>query len=135
MGERLHGVRLLLDTHAFLWAVANPEKLSAAASEAIRSTDNELFLSSASAWELATKHRIGKLPQAELILDDIAALAADLMVRHLPITLSHAVRAGLMTAEHRDPFDRMLAAQAQIERLHVVTRDPALSALGVNVVW
>lgn len=128
-------MKLLLDTHAFVWAVADPEKLSTVASEAIRSAENELFLSSAVAWELATKHRVGKFPEAKTIIDDIESLAEDLVAPHLPITSSHAIRAGLMSVEHRDPFDRMLAAQAQIEGLHLVTRDPVFSVFDVEVVW
>lgn len=128
-------MKLLLDTHAFVWAVADPKRLSKVASEAIRSAENELFLSSAVAWELATKHRIGKFPGAKSIIDDLESLAQDLDARHLPVTSSHAVKAGLMPVEHRDPFDRMLAAQAQIEGLHLITRNQAFRVFDVNVVW
>ena len=105
------------------------------ASEAIRSSDNELFLSSAVTWELATKYRIGTFPEAKAIIDDFESLAEDLVARHLPVTHDHARRAGLMTVEHRDPFDRMLAAQAEIEGLHVVTRDPVFGVFDVKLVW
>jgi len=128
-------VRLLLDTHAFVWAVASPERLSSTASEAILSQGNQLFLSSATAWELATKYRIGKLPEAKPILDAFESLADDLRARLLPIFHGHATLAGLMPSDHRDPFDRMLAAQAQIEELHLVSRDPAFGAFDVSVVW
>lgn len=128
-------MRLLLDTHAFVWAVASPERLSGAATEAIRSPGNQLFLSSASAWELATKFRIGILPQAGPLLDGYESLAEDLTAQLLPITHRHAILAGLLPGEHRDPFDRMLVAQAQLEGLHIVTRDPAFDAFDVGVVW
>ena len=128
-------MRLLLDTHAFVWAVASPERLSSTASEAILSPRNQLYLSSATAWELATKYRIGKLPQAKPIVDAFEALAADLTASLLPISHDHAIRAGLMPGEHRDPFDRMLVAQAQIENLYLVTRDPAFGSFDVSVVW
>lgn len=128
-------MRLLLDTHAFVWAVASPEKLSPRAREAIESTDNLIFLSSATAWELATKFRIGKLPQAEPLLAGFESLAEDLAASHLAMTHEHAVRAGLLAGEHRDPFDRMLAAQAQVEELHLITRDPMFSAFNVQVIW
>ena len=128
-------MKLLLDTHAFFWAVADSAKLSKGASEAIRSTDNELFLSSAVAWELTTKYRIGKFPQAKSIIEDFESLAEDLVARHLPITSEHVIRAGIMLVRHRDPFDRVLAAQAQIEGLHLITRDPVFRALDVKVFW
>ncbi len=128
-------MRLLLDTHAFIWAVVTPEKLSGAALDAMQASDRQVFLSSATAWELATKHRIGRLPQARPVLDDFENLAEDLKAQMLPITQGHAIRACLMTSEHRDPFDRMLAAQAQLEDLYLVTRDPAFAALDVRVVW
>lgn len=128
-------MRLLLDTHAFVWAVADPGRLSKAAAEAIRSPGNELFLSSAVAWELATKYRIGKFPEAKAIIDDFESLAEDLVARHLPVTHDHALRSGLMTVEHRDPFDRVLAAQAEVEGLRLITRDPVFGAFGVDLVW
>jgi|SRR5690554_2551073 len=128
-------MRLLLDTHAFVWAVADSGKLSKGASEAIRSADSELFLSSAVAWELATKYRIGKFPQAESIIEQYGLLAEDLVARHLPITPEHALRAGAMPVDHRDPFDRVLAAQAQIEGLQLITLDPAFGQFDVKVVW
>lgn len=128
-------MRLLLDTHAFIWAVVTPEKLSGAALDAMQASDRQVFLSSATAWELATKHRIGRLPQARPVLDDFENLAEDLKAQMLPITQGHAIRACLMTSEHRDPFDRMLAAQAQLEDLYLVTRDPVFAALDVRVVW
>lgn len=128
-------MKLLLDTHAFIWAIASPERLSRRATEALRATGNQLHLSSATPWELATKFRIGKLPQAAQILDDLDSLAADLLARQLPITHAHAVRAGSLKADHRDPFDRMIAAQAQLEGMQVITRDPAFQELGADVLW
>ncbi len=128
-------MRLLLDTHVFVWAVADPERLSKAAADAIRLPGNDLFLSSAVAWELATKYRIGTFPEAKAIIDDFESLAVDLVARHLPVTHDHALRAGLMTVEHRDPFDRVLAAQAEIEGLHLITRDPVFGAFGLDLVW
>lgn len=87
------------------------------------------------AWELATKYRIGKFQQAKSIIENFGSLADELVARHLPITSEHAIRARTMPVDHRDPFDRMLAAQAQIEELQLVTRDPAFGALDVKVVW
>lgn len=128
-------MRLLLDSHALVWAAVSPKRLSTTALEAIRSSGSELFVSSATVWELATKYRIGKLPQAKPILDALDSLMEDLVARHLAMTHVHAKLAGLMPVEHRDPFDRMLAAQALVEDLRLVTRDPAFAAFDVNVVW
>lgn len=97
--------------------------------------ENELYVSSATAWELATKFRIGKLPEAEPILNSFAELVLDLRARPLPIYQEHALQAGLLSSTHRDPFDRMLAAQAELEQLHLVTRDPVFEALGVSTLW
>ncbi len=128
-------MRLLLDTHAFIWAIASPDRLSDTASKAITSASNALSLSSATAWELATKHRIGKLPQAGVLLSSYEDIARELALDHLPITYLHAIRAGQLPGDHRDPFDRMLVAQAQLEGLAIVTRDPAFGKFDVNVVW
>lgn len=128
-------MKFLLDTHVFIWAIASPERLSRRAIDVLRATGNQLYLSSATPWELATKFRIGKLPQAARVLDDLESLAGDLLAKQLPITHAHAMRAGLLEAAHRDPFDRMLAAQAQLEGMRLITRDEAFQALGVEVIW
>lgn len=135
MGRRVDRVKLLLDTHTFIWAVSAPARLSSDAARLLAAADNELFLSSATAWELATKYRIGKLPAAEALLDSFAQLAEDLRAQPLPITHDHALKAGLLSSTHRDPFDRMLAAQAELEDLYLVTRDPAFATFDVKVLW
>ena len=128
-------MKALLDTHAFLWAVAQPEKLSAKARQAIRNGDNELFLSPASVWEIATKSRIGKLPNADKILEELPAIVLKLRASDLPITRLHAQRAGGYTSAHADPFDRMLAAQADIEGLTLISKDRALRQFGIELLW
>lgn len=128
-------MKLLLDTHAFVWAVTMPERLSNSAAQAMRARDSQVFLSSATAWELATKHRIGKLLDARPLIDGFEVLAKVLRTEILPMTHKHSIRAGLLEGSHRDPFDRMLAAQAQLEELTVVTRDPAIADLGASVLW
>lgn len=128
-------MRLLLDTHALLWWLFDDARLSAPARLAIARTENECLVSAASAWEIATKHRIGKLPEA----GDVPARLGD-YIRHagfraLPISVEHALEAGRMVHDHKDPFDRMIAAQARVEGVAVATIDPAIAALGARVLW
>jgi len=128
-------VRLLLDTHAFLWWLEGSRRLSRKAREAISGAPAAVFVSAASAWEITTKFRLGKLPGAEAIVDDIAGAAASQAFSPLAITLLHAQRAGLLPAVHRDPFDRVLIAQAQAENLTLVTNEKLFDAYGVRRLW
>ena len=102
--------RLLLDTHTLLWALAEPQRLSAHAADLIRDPTNVVLVSAASAWEIATKHRLGKLPGAGPIVAGFVAHLATLRAEELPVRSIHALQAGSFVVEHRDPFDRMLAA-------------------------
>src|SRR5688500_20305740 len=115
-------MRLLLDTHALLWWVANHPSLSAAADQALTSTTNEVFVSAASAWEVTTKARLGKLTAGPLAQDFVGEVRRQGFLS-LPITLDHGQRAGNLPGAHRDPFDRMLIAQAQAEGLVVVSKE------------
>lgn len=133
MGRR---VKLLLDTHVVLWAFREAEKLPLKVAESISNSENELFVSAATAWEIASKQRIGKLPSAESLLVAYPEHLAHLGATELPITGRHALAAGQFDWEHRDPFDRVLAAQSMLESLPLVTADPAFHALpGVRTVW
>jgi len=105
-------VRTLLDTHAFLWWLDGGEKLSQAAKRTISDEANEIFISAASAWEIATKWRLGRLSAAEAVARIIPETIADQGFGELPITVEDATRAGWLPGPHRDPFDRMLIAQA-----------------------
>lgn len=106
-------MRLLLDTHAFLWWVFGDPKLSRAARTAIGDeAQNSVFVSAASAWEIAAKHRIGKLADARVVAEDISGAIAAEGFSPLAVTVLHAERAGGLAGRHRDPFDRMLIAQA-----------------------
>ena len=128
-------MRLLLDTHALLWWCANDQRLSAEARRVIALSANEVLVSAASAWEIATKARIGKLAGVERLLSNFDELMeADRFVR-LPITHRHALLAGRFEVEHRDPFDRMLASQAMLENATLISNDPALGAFGVATLW
>ena len=128
-------MRLLLDTHTFLWWLDGDAALSAAAQFAIAEAQNEVFLSSASAWEIATKFRLGKLPDATAIATDVAGAAAAQGFAELPISLRHGERAGALPGPHRDPFDRMLVAQAILEDLFLVSNEQAFDAYGVRRLW
>lgn len=128
-------MKLLLDTHALLWWLTGDERLSSRAFSIIRNPRNAVWVSSVSGWEIATKFRLGKLPGAERVLPKLPALIEEARLSVLPITLVHALKAGSMDHKHRDPFDRMLAAQARIEHMMLVTSDPACRALGAKTIW
>ena len=128
-------MRLLLDTHAFLWWLADDPRLSRRVRTLLGAVENELFLSSASAWEIATKHRLRKLPDAASVLTDFSAVLVDQHITPLAITVEHALEAGRLPAKHRDPFDRMLAAQSRLEGLPLVTDDQALQGLAAETIW
>lgn len=127
---------LLLDTHAYVWAVTAPEQLSDRARSAIADAANTLLVSAASIWEMAIKHRVGRWPEAEILLAQHDELVGRLGARSHPISPADAIRAGGLGWEHADPFDRMLAAQALLAPATLVTRDRAFSALGgVVLLW
>lgn len=128
-------MRLLLDTHALLWWFTDDERLSAAAREAIADESHEVFVSAASAWEMATKQRLGKLEGVPGAVERFAELVAADGFLHLPVTYLHGLRAGGYEQDHRDPFDRMLAAQSELEALLLVSRDPAFDAFGSKTLW
>jgi PIN domain nuclease of toxin-antitoxin system len=130
-------LRLLLDTHVFIWAsgVAGRGRLSGAAQDAIEDRRNETLVSAASAWEIATKHRLGRLSAGGRIVEDWAAALGRLQAVDLAVTSAHGLLAGGFPASHADPFDRMLAAQAIIERAQLVTTDPAMGAFGADLLW
>ena len=120
--------RLLLDTHVLLWALEDSQALSVDARQSIADTRNEVFVSAVSIWEMAIKRSLGKLRAPDNLADTVqeAGFAA------LPITLAHAEQAGMLPPHHRDPFDRMLVAQALAEGLVVVTDDALISKYGVR---
>jgi PIN domain nuclease of toxin-antitoxin system len=129
-------VRLLLDTHAFLWWVFAEPKLSRKAREAISDDEqNDILVSAASVWEIATKFRLGKLPHAGAVARDVAAAMASEGFDELPVSVRHAQRVGDLVGRHRDPFDRMLIAQALTENLTLVSNERAFDAYGVKRLW
>ncbi len=125
-------VNLLLDTHVLLWALASPRRLPLRASAAIRDPANRVFFSAASTWEIAIKASLGKLVAD---VRDVARAASGADFDELPITVAHSLRVRDLPPHHRDPFDRILVAQAWEEGLTVVTRDPALQAYSVPILF
>ena len=126
---------ILLDTHALIWWLFDDPKLSPAPREAVCDPRHEILVSSVSAWEVATKHRLGKLPEAGDLPDRFQHYVATARFRELPVTIAHALAAGRLPGPHKDPFDRMLIAQALGERLSVVTVDPVFASYGATVIW
>lgn len=118
-------MRLLLDTHVLLWSIAEPEKISATFRERIESPDNDVFFSAASVWELAIKIHIGRI-ELSIALDDIVNAALRMGFVELPVTAAHAVGITHLPLHHRDPFDRLLLAQAQYEPVRLLTVDRTL---------
>lgn len=128
-------MRLLLDTHALLWWLDGDRRLSLKARRAIANESNTILVSAASAWEITTKARLGKLPGAAEVAADVAACVASQGFVPLDITLLHAQKAGRLPTAHRDPFDRMLIAQSQMEDVAVVTDDEAFDNFDVRRFW
>jgi PIN domain nuclease of toxin-antitoxin system len=128
-------LRLLLDTHALIWWLAGDEALSRAAREAIADEANDVAVSAASAMEVATKFRIGKLPDAALLAREFEAILAAQGFAELAITVHHARLAGEMNIAHRDPFDRLLIAQAQAEDMVLVSNEALFDSFAVKRLW
>ena len=125
---------ILLDTHSLLWWLDNDDRLSRRAREAIQNPITQVLVSVGSLWEIAIKHQLGKLKASNLVnnfqkeLDDAGFV-------ELPISGVHAIRAAVLPINHRDPFDRLLIAQAEIENVPIVSRDSQFDAYGVHRVW
>jgi PIN domain nuclease of toxin-antitoxin system len=127
---------LLLDTHAYVWALTDPDRLSGRARTAIEAPSNAVLVSAATAWEMAIKHRAGKWPEAEILLAQHHDLTSRLGAQSLDISAADAIRAGSLDWDHADPFDRMLAAQSLLHQAALVTRDAAFGHLrGLTIIW
>lgn len=125
---------ILLDTHTFLWFATGDEELSLVARDAIITTD-EVFVSAASAWEVRTKYRLGKLSSAAVLAHDLAAAVRRLELTELPITFADGDLAGALAGTHRDPFDRMLIAQSLNHELSLVSNETVFDDFGVTRIW
>jgi PIN domain nuclease of toxin-antitoxin system len=128
-------MKALLDTHALLWWLFDDRRLSRRARQVMEDGTNEIVVSSASGWEIMTKHRLGKLPHAGAAVKDLRGAIQRARFEPLPITLEHAIEAGSFASPHRDPFDRMLAAQSRIEKIPLITDDGAFARLAVSTLW
>jgi PIN domain nuclease of toxin-antitoxin system len=128
-------VRYLLDTHSLIWWWLNDAALSARAREAITAPGSAVYVSSVSIVEVAIKVRRGRLSELAEPLANIEQDFVEAGFEHLPVNFTHAREAGLLKGKHRDPFDRLLAAQSLVEQLVVITRDPELAAFGCRTIW
>ena len=128
-------MKVLLDTCAVIWATMSPSALSHKARETLANESNVILVSAASAWEIATKVRLGKLPGAEKLEQDYLAVMEEAGYTLLAIDTESALRAGRLTAEHKDPFDRMIAAQAPAMDVAVLSPDPQFDQFGVRLIW
>jgi len=128
-------VRALLDTHALLWWALDDPRLSRRAYTAIAGQEGTVYVSAATAWEIAMKVRLGKLSVDPSVSADLGAYFAEQGFIELAVTVAHGQRAGALPASHRDPFDRMLIAQAQIENLVIVSSEALFDAYGITRIW
>jgi len=128
-------VRALLDTHALLWWLSDDPSLTRAARRVIADTRNTLIVSAASAWEIATKVRLGKLETAAELASNFPSQMEIEGFETLAISADHGIRAGLLQGAHKDPFDRMLIAQAQAENLPIITNEMVFDGYGVRRIW
>ncbi|MDR7555458.1 MAG: type II toxin-antitoxin system VapC family toxin [Armatimonadota bacterium] len=127
-------MKILLDTQCWLWMEAAPERLSAEARRVVQDGAHALYLSAASAWEIAIKHALGKLRLPVAPERYVPSRMRRGRILPLPVQVEHGLRAGRLPPYHRDPFDRLLVAQAQLEGLTILTADPQLAAYEVPLI-
>lgn len=132
MGHRV--THVLLDTHTLVWWLEGGERLSRLARKVLEDPSSAVFVSAATAWELAIKEHIGKFGSREFVLKLSHQLNLEGFTE-LPITVEHAIRAGGLGSRHKDPFDRMLAAQAQVEKLPILSGDKMLDGFSIQRIW
>ena len=129
------GVRLLVDTHVVIWVSNVPSMIPRSVEHALKSPANHVFVSAATPWEIALKVQSGKLQFDAAFLADFDNRIRALAFEPLPMTAAHGVAAAALRGSHKDPFDRMLVAQSQVEQLTIISKDPALAGLGAVVSW
>lgn len=126
-------MRILVDTHCWLWLQATPERIPGDVLEALASPENDLFLSAASAWEIAIKYALGRLPLPHPPQQYVQSRMATSGTAGLPVEIRHAVQVASLPGHHRDPFDRLLVAQAQLEGLTLLTADAQIEEYAVEL--
>lgn len=124
---------MLLDTHIFLWWLFDDTRLPANIKEYIQDIDNLIYVSAVSVWEISTKYRLGKLPEASSVAEDVPKWVKRAGFQALNVTLEHAQLAGSWNVSHRDPFDRMLAAQAKLEKMPLASIDAAMQLFSIKI--
>ena len=128
-------MRALFDTHTLIWWFSDDSSLPPTAREIIADTDNTLLVSAASAWEIAIKYQLGKLRKVADLVSDFSGRIEQEGFELLPISAEHGIRAGLLPGRHKDPFDRMLIAQAQSEDVPILSNEAVFEAYGVRRLW
>ncbi len=128
-------MKILLDTCAFLWWMTSPERVPRRLLDRLRDPSNDVLLSAATGWEISVKRTLGRLELPTPVAAFVARAAAEHALEILPISMTHAIRSGTLPLHHRDPFDRLLIAQAEIERMPIATSDPVYRTYGVRVLW
>jgi len=128
-------VRLLLDTHAFVWWASGNQALPPKVRGAIDDPNVEILVSAVSAWEITTKYRIGKWPEVATIAANVAHAIQENGFDPLPVSVEHGQHAGALSGTHRDPFDRILAAQSLLDGLTLASKDTQFDAFGVQRLW
>lgn len=128
-------MNVLLDTHALLWWIMNDPRLSAKATSVIAAPENTIYVSAASAWEITIKTQIGKLKLVQPVDRYIPAQVTTNGFVDLPISMAHALHIHSLPLHHRDPFDRILVAQSQLENMPILSADPMLSCYAVDLIW
>jgi PIN domain nuclease of toxin-antitoxin system len=128
-------MRILLDSHALFWFLDGDARLSHAARDAIEAPGAIVNVSAVTAVEVANKVRAGKWPAAEMMANGLLDIVVRFGFEPLPLSLEHARHAGMLAVAHRDPFDRMLAAQAEIEAIPLVTADPVFAQFPIQILW
>ena len=128
-------MKILLDTHGLIWAMSGDPRLGDAARNAIATRTNQVFVSSASIWEASIKFHLGKFPAAKALLDNPRKVLESMSFDSLPVSIEHAQLAGSIGGNHRDPFDRMLAAQARLEAMALASVDAVFDQMNVTRIW
>jgi PIN domain nuclease of toxin-antitoxin system len=126
---------LILDTHALVWIFTANSNINQKHLDILSQSQGVIFVSAVTAFEIATKYRIGKLPEAKLLYENFHSVLEDFNYIELPVKAEHGLKAGTLMGDHKDPFDRLLAAQSIVEGIPIMTIDARIRDLGAEIVW